>query len=163
LEGHHYSVRALVLIKASFAQTHDALTDYSLYAKMIPYIDRSDYTPADQMLWVEGGIWKFKLSSHLKFETKSPEWIKFRVVSGHFAGMEGNIYFEPEGEKGTLVLLDAEQTAEEFPPKFIIEQGAQIVFGFTAKRMRSYIEGLKNKEFEKNDESNSTPRPRSHL
>jgi len=162
LENHHYLVHAVMLVKASLTQTRATLTHYDLYAQMIPYIDRSDYMAPEHLLWVEGGVWKFRISSWLKFEEKSPEWIHFRITRGHFAGMTGDIYFENRGEKGTLVYFGGEQTASDFPPKFIIERGAEIVFGFTASRMRSYIESLKHKEFEKNDDS-STPRPRSHL
>ena len=78
----------------------------------------------------------------MRFEERGDRWIHYEIVGGHFTGLSGDIFFESWGEKGTAVYFGGEQQGAEFPPKFVIERGAEIVFGFTAKRMRSYIEGL---------------------
>lgn len=138
-----YGFYATMLVRAEPSLTRSLLTDYRLYAKMIPYIEKADYTAATQTLRIEGGIWKFKLASWIRFEEKNDGWIRYAIVGGHFTGLSGDILFERFGEKSTTVHVRGEQVAMAWPPKFVIEQGAEIVFGFTAKRMRSYIESQK--------------------
>jgi hypothetical protein len=160
-----YSFYAGMLVGASLSQTSKILMDYQLYVQMIPYIKKAEYSPQTHLLRLEGGIWNFKLQSQIEFTEKSNRWIRYRIAAGHFSGLEGNIYFEPVGEKGTLVYFSGEQTATRWPPQFVIERGAEIVFGFTARRMRSYIES--QKKVEKGVQSDPSrpevPRPRSHL
>lgn len=164
-----YSFFAAMLVRATPALTHKTLTDYAVYARLVPYVDRSAFDPASRVLEVEGGIWKFKLRSWLQFEEKGKNWIPYRIIRGHFSGLSGEILFESQGEKGTLVHLRGTHVDSRWPPKFILERGAEIVFGFTARRMRSYIEAQKNptpgpKE-NGNGNSNDTevPRPRTRL
>jgi hypothetical protein len=156
--GEQYSYHAAMLVHAGLDRTRRILTDYQLYSKIIPYVDRTDFSPATRILNVEGGIWKFRLHSLVRFEERGSRWVRYRIVGGHFTGLEGDIYFEPLGEKGTLVYFDGAQRAKDFPPKFVIERGAEIVFGFTAKRMRSYVESNEDATHEKD-----LPQPRSHL
>jgi hypothetical protein len=138
-----YSFYTVVLIRSGLAPTRAVLTDYKIYKEIISYIDRADFDPATQTLHVEGGIWKFRLASWVRFEERSERWIRYKIVRGHFAGLEGDMLFEPAGEKGTLVLMRGEQTGTSWPPAFVLERGAEIVFGFTAGRMRSYVESQK--------------------
>jgi hypothetical protein len=161
-----YTYYASMLVHSSLARAREALTDYRAYAKMVPYIDKAEFVREPDLIRIQGGIWKFRLLSHVLFEEKSERWIRYTIVAGHFKGLAGDILFESQGEKGTLVYLRGEQQGEEFPPKFVIEKGAEIVFAFTAKRMRSYVEeanhgrpasppsGSPGSEF---------PQPRNHL
>ena len=168
-----YSFHNAVLIHANVKQTHEVLTDYRVYAKIIPYIDEADFSPQTHVLSLRGGIWNFRLSSKIRFDDKSDRWVHFEFVGGHFYGMQGDIFFEDEGEKGTLVFMQGVKISGlPWPPKFVIERGAEIVFGFAAKRMRSYVENLKvDQKVESpihEHDSNSPqvpelPRPRSHL
>ena len=161
-----YSFYAGMLVGASLAQSRKVLMDYKLYANMIPYIDKAEYSLEDKNLKLEGGIWKFKLRSQVEFTEKSDRWIHYKIVGGHFLGLTGDIYFEPRPEKGTLVYFQGEQTASFWPPKFVIERGAEIVFEFTAKRMRSYIESQKkmDKGIKANEQRRQEiPQPHSHL
>ena len=139
-----YSYYGTMLVHASEALTRKALTDYPQYAKMVPYVDQSEYFPDTQQLQLEGGIWKFKLTSRIHFENRTNHWIHYRIVEGSFHGLDGDVFFESLGEKGTLVYLRGDLTGEQWPPAFVIERGAEIVFGFTGKKMRSYIESLKS-------------------
>jgi hypothetical protein len=145
LEGYDYYV--LVLVKASLERTRQVLTNYQVYSELVPYVSRTEYFPASKILHVEGGIWRYRINSRLRFEERTPGWIRYRIVSGHFRGMVGEILLEPVGEngrEGTLVLMHGQSVANRFPPAFVIEQGAQVVFGFTANRIRSYIESGKS-------------------
>ncbi len=170
-----YKIYAVMLAHASTQRTREVLTDYPLYEQMISYVDKSHYDPKTQLLDLEGGIWKFKMQSILHMQDRGPNWIHYRVVSGHFRGMEGDIFFEPYGENGTLVYLKGDAVGRNWPPAFIMERGAEIVFGFTAKNMRSMIESQKPRSTpkggEKNDRSQSAesktegsvPTPRGRL
>jgi hypothetical protein len=127
------------------------------------------------LLTLKGGIWKWKLHSILRFEEKSDRWIHYQIVGGHFTGMTGDIFFEPvsgaQSSTGTLVYMRGSQQGTQWPPAFILEQGAQIVFEFTAKRMRSYLESVQANSSGKagNDtrsgrsQNDEIPKPRSHL
>ena len=157
----HYKLSSLLLVHAPLKITHDFLVDYPLYKKLIPYFDRADYNPASHLLWLEGGIWGFHLSSRVLFDEPSGLNIHFQIVSGHLTGLSGNFFLEDVGERGTLVRLLAEETAHEFPPKIVMERGAEIVFGFTAQRMRSYIE--EQMHLKAGDHDPTAPQPRNHL
>ncbi len=138
-----YSIYASMLVRASVKEAYTALTDYKLYAKLVPFIESAVFSPITHTLLLEGGIWNFRLSSRILFTEQLDRWIHFDIIEGHFNGLSGNIYFESKGEKGTLVYLRGEQVGTKWPPTFVIERGAEIVFGFTAQRMRSSIEAAK--------------------
>jgi len=147
LDGQHYSFYAAMLVRASERQTRSVLTNYALYSKMISYIDRTVYDPKTQVLDLSGAIFGYRLHSWVRFEQVGDHWIRFRIIRGHFTGMTGEILFEsgrdfsskPENALDTLVYMGGSLTAPHWPPAFIVERGAEIVFGLTARRMRSYI------------------------
>lgn len=168
-----YSFYSVMTVHAAMNQAYRVLTDYPLYLKMIPYVDKAEFTPDGKTLWVEGGIWKWRLRSAVQFHEHAAgdkKWVHYEIVAGHFRGLSGNILFERlngQGRDETLVYFNGEVTGSEFPPHFVIERGAEIVFGFTANRMRSYIESLKNEKLtpgpNPNHDSKEIPQPRSHL
>jgi hypothetical protein len=138
-----YDFYVAVLVKASLKRTREVLTHYKVYADLVPYISRVEYFRASKTLHVEGGIWRYRINSRVRFDERGDGWIRFRIASGHFRGMEGEILLEPvgdQGAEGTLVFMRGQSIANRFPPAFVIEQGAQVVFGLTANRIRSYIE-----------------------
>jgi hypothetical protein len=158
-----YSFYAAMLVHASFQQTRDVLTNYELYSKLIPYVTETKYNEKTHILEIQGGILGWVLHSWVRFDERSPSpnysVIHFQMVAGHFIGMAGDILFESRGEQGTLVYMDGHQIQENWPPKFVMERGAEIVFGFTANRMRSYIE---SKPAEGQNHG-GFPQPRRHL
>jgi hypothetical protein len=158
-----YSFYAAMLVHASFQQTHDVLTNYELYSKLIPYVTETKYNEKTHILEIQGGILGWFLHSWVRFDERSPSpnysVIHFQMVAGHFIGMAGDILFESRGEQGTLVYMDGHQIQENWPPQFVMERGAEIVFGFTANRMRSYIE---SKPAEGQNHG-GFPQPRRHL
>jgi len=162
-----YSFYAAMLVDSSFDQTRAILTNYELYAKLIPYVSQAKYDKQTHLLEIQGGILGWTLHSWVRFSERSPSWIHFQMVAGHFTGMSGDILFESRGEQGTLVYMDGHQIQENWPPKFVLERGAEIVFGFTANRMRSYIETearAGSKDGTKEGQNNGgVPQPRKHL
>jgi hypothetical protein len=162
-----YSFYAAMLTRSGISRTHRILTDYSLYSKLIPYIESAKYNASTHLLDLQGGIWKWKLHSVLRFDERSDRWIHYQIVGGHFTGLSGDIFFEPKedssGVPGTLVYMRGEQKGYSWPPAFIIEQGAQIVFEFTARRMRSYIDDSSSGRTQGPVHDDKIPQPRSHL
>lgn len=159
-----YSFYAAMLVRAGLEKTRKILTDYQLYPKMISYVDLAQYSPPTHILRVEGGIWKFRLASWVQFDEKSDRWIHFKVVGGHFRGLTGDLFFEPKGDAGTAVYFRGEQQGRSWPPQFVIERGAEIVFGFTARRMRSFIEASKSNSGANDDSKDKeVPQPRNSL
>jgi len=162
-----YRFYASMWVNASPAATRKVLTDYQAYAQVIPYIDQVHYSEVTKVLQIVGGIWKFKLVSSVQFEERSDRWIRYRIIAGHFKGLEGDILFEPAEEKGTAVLFRGDLRGSQWPPAFVLERGAEIVFGFTAQRMRTLIESKKKEEQpkrpggSKNDDE--IPQPRSRF
>lgn len=166
LDEKHYSFYASMLVRTGLLQTKAILTNYELYAKMIPYVDRAIFSKEKSVLEISGGIWKWMLHSWIHFEARDEGKIHFQIIAGHFTGMSGDILFESLGEKGTLVYMGGTQTQSDWPPRLIIERGAEVVFGFTGSRMRSYIESTKQSPSSdlrnlKNDQE--IPQPRSRL
>lgn len=157
-----YSFYAAMRVGAELPRARRILTNYSLYSEIVPYVDRTVYSPITRRLELEGGIWKFRVHSLVRFDERSERWIHFEIVGGHFKGLAGDMFFESIGEKGTLVYMRGQQAGRQWPPKFIIERGAEIVFGFTANRMRKYLESGEDR---KNKEPNEQklPQPRSRL
>lgn len=151
----NYTIYAAMLVHQSLAETRRTLTDYPLYSQMISYVDRTAYSPITHILQLEGGIWKFKLQSAVLMQEKGERQIAFRIIEGHFKGMTGNIYFERFDEKSTLVYLGGSLLGRHWPPTFVIERGAEVVFGFTGRKMRTCIETGKKLS------SSPTPQPSS--
>ncbi|MGK5083907.1 hypothetical protein WDW37_11450 [Bdellovibrionota bacterium FG-1] len=171
LDDRRYSYYVAMLVHSSLARTRKILTHYPLYSKLISYVDRADYSPGTHILDVEGGVWMFRMRSWVRFEERGLGWIHYKVVGGrYFVGLEGNIYFESGPEKGTLVYFDGAQQGDHWPPRVVIERGAEIVFGFTARRMRNYLEsnedappvGAPIGDSQRHDDE-TIPKPRAHL
>ncbi len=162
-----YSFYTAMLVKNRLSMTRAVLTDYKVYSQLIPYIDYTEYSVKEHLLRIEGGIWSFRLKSKVYFQEVKERWIHYEVTEGHFSGLTGDIYFENLQNEGTVVYLKGEKEGIHWPPRFVIEQGAEIVFGFTAKRMRSYIENQKNPEKGVTNhgelQGQQIPQPRSHL
>lgn len=159
-----YSFYALMRVNAAPGLTRSTLTNYRLYAEMVPYVDHVELDEGRRVLLLEGGIWKFRLKSRIRFDEQGDRWIHYRVVGGHFTGLEGDIFFEPFGEGGTLVYFTGGMVGRRWPPTFVVERGAEIVFGFTGKRMRSFIESRKAEPKEQGAAQDAEiPKPRSHL
>ncbi len=143
LHAPRYDVRSAMVVHASLERTRRILTHFDLFAGLVPYIDRSVYDRSSRLLDVAGGIWKYRLESILQFEEESPQRWKFRVIQGHFLGMTGAMEFSQVAPGRTLVTLDAGILASQgakFPPKLILEEGSQIVFAMTGRRVRSLVE-----------------------
>ncbi len=151
-----YSFLTVMQVSAPVARVRDVLTDYALYEKLIPYVSKSRYDPKKKTLEVEGGLWNYRLQSTVRFREESERRLAFEVIDGSFRGMVGTLDFEGVAERGSLVSLQGSQTGKDFPPKFLIERGAEIVFSFAGKKMRDLIE---ERSRQAGGSSNEYPQP----
>lgn len=142
-EKKRYSIYAIMLVRADRSMTRRVLTDYPIYAKMVPFVEKSEYNPETHLLDIRGSILKWVMESKIRFEDRSDRWVHFTVIDGSFTGLVGDMFFESKDPKGTLVYLQGEVQGTHFPPAFILERGAEMALEFTGKRMRTYIEDQK--------------------
>lgn len=140
LSGRQYSLKSAMLVNSGHARTREIMTRFDRFAGMVPYIDRSDWDPTSRRLQLAGGIWKYYLQATLQFVEKTPDRWEFEVIQGHFLGMKGAMQFETAGPGRTLVVFTGGVEGDRFPPRWVIERGAEIVFAVTGRRVRSLIE-----------------------
>jgi hypothetical protein len=169
-----YSFYSLVKIRASVDLTRRVLTDWVRIGGLIPFVDEIKLDPKTQLLSIRGGIMGYVLVSVLKFNSNKNKDVIFEVVSGHFTGLKGTILFEahnkPDSPQAayTLVHFSGGLEGETWPPKMVMEKGAEIVFSYAAKKMRSEVAAIKN-DFENSkqkfldNEGNEFPQPKGHL
>jgi len=133
-----------VLVKAPLQVTRSVIRDYQIYTQLVPYIDRAELLSDSGELALEGGIWRYRIRSRIRFEEIGERWIRFQITQGHFLGMRGEFILEPridrDGAASTLVLVRGNSQGRVFPPDWVVEQGAQVVFSLTGNKIRSYIE-----------------------
>ena len=89
--------------------TRNILTNYQLYQQLIPFVSETAFNEKTQTLHVQGGIWKFKLNSFVRFKQKSEHWIRFKIIKGHFRGLVGDLYFEDYKEDQTWVYISGKE------------------------------------------------------
>lgn len=140
LSGRRYSVLNAMVVHAGLARTKAVVTQFDRFAGNIPYIEKSEWNASRRQLLIAGGIWKYQLQATLQFEEKSASRWEFRVIQGHFLGMRGALDFESAGPGRTLVVFSGALEADRFPPRWVIERGAEIVFAVTGRRVRNWIE-----------------------
>ncbi|MEN9724263.1 MAG: hypothetical protein RJB38_2249 [Pseudomonadota bacterium] len=142
LEPPHYELQNAMVVHASVERTRRILTHFEIFAGMVPYIDRSVYDSSSGLLELAGGIWKYRLESRLRWRRENPDRWSFQVIGGHFLGLSGVMEFQPAGAGKTLVTFEGrlDDPSVKFPPRFIVEQGAQIIFAVTGRRVRSLVE-----------------------
>lgn len=144
LDGKKYDFHTAMQVSASLERTKKILTDYPLYKKLVPLVDRSDYSPATKLLWLEGGVLGYLLSSKILMTDLRLEAMRFEIKEGHFQGLKGEIHLEKLKDRGTLVFMTGWIEGGEFPPKYVIEHGAAFALTYAGRKMRAYIESPEN-------------------
>lgn len=165
LDGEQYAFLSAMAVRASEDRVKKELLNFEFYRTSIPYVTRVEedkkYSKPDHpSVWLEGGIFGWGIQSRLNLSTVT-HGIQYEIVEGSLCGLKGEVKLEAiESKRGKTVLLffDGGLRAKKWPPAWIMERGAEIVFGFTAKRMRSFLE---NPENQKNDRLESKPGQKS--
>lgn len=139
-----YSFYASMLARASLELTRKVMMDFPNYSKLIAFVDRTEFFPDSKELQISGGIFGFTMTSRLKFKEISERWIEYRIIRDSFEGLTGEIFFESFKDQGTLVYMRGGMTGKPWPPAFVMERGAEVVFRATGRKMKSQIELQKN-------------------
>jgi len=164
-----YSFYVLAKIGQSIPFTQKVLTQYHLYSELVPFVDKTEFDPKTKTMKVEGGIWKYRLKSLIKVHEITVNKIEFKVIQGHLTGLICHLILEPSLDgRSTRVYFGGElhTFSKNSPPSWVLEKGAEIVLGFTAKKMRSKVESearsviIKKKE---NSEGAEIPKPRRSI
>ena len=163
-----YQFYSSMLVRADMTYVRKILLDPESYRHMIPFLDHLTFDPKTNILEMKGGIWRFKLHSFVRIEDRGLKWIHYQIIRGHFTGLVGDAYMEDLGVRGTLVYLQGQirSDGKKWPPPFVMQRGAEIVFSFTGKKIRSHIESQKrmSSDVNRKDSNDDTiPQPRSHL
>lgn len=157
-----YRFFSAVVMRAGPTMVRRILSDPTHYSSLIPYVSESrvirSMGPDDGWVSLRGGIFGYELISRVKFEVKpSPApneaSVHYEIKEGHFTGLKGGLWVDTaqahaakNPTDGTLVWITGSVSGTQWPPALVIERGAEIVFDFTAKRMRSYIEDEKHRK-----------------
>lgn len=165
-----YEFYGVALVRASVRQTDQILKRYDRYKDIIPLVKISRWNKKRKELLLGGSIWKYRMRSWIKIKEKPLKGAEFRIVRGALKGLYGDIYYESAGEKGTIVFVRGFLKGLKWPPKLILEQGAEIALTLAANKMRAYVEthkgefeaatGLKKKNPKRNKDF---PKPRKSL
>lgn len=154
----NYELYAVMLVQAPVKRVKEVLLDYPLYQKLIPFVQSAKWDTRAQLLELQGGVWKFHLKSWIQFKEEGDEKLLFKITRGHFTGLKGEARFEAKGPRQTVVYFFGNVKGKEFPPAFVIERGAEMVFSFTGRKMRAYMEEIPQGNERKVDDQ--APRPR---
>lgn len=135
-----YDFFAAMMVNADMERTRQVVMDYRTYSKLVPYISETTFYPELSMLLVMGGIWRYQLAALVQFHEQHEQWIEYHLIRGHFQNLAGDILFEPVDAKRTLVLIRGKRVGEGYPPRLVVENGAELVFRHTARQLRHEIE-----------------------
>ena len=163
-EQRYYQFYAAMLVRADFDLSRRMLADPAIYKRVVPFVSQADFDARTGILKIAGGVLGYRLKSHLRFRQRSPGWVSFQVVAGHFLGLKGNLYFEDRGEKGTLVYFGGRHISRQFPPAFVMTRGGEIALSISGRKMRGYVEGQSRKTgSQRKQDDSQIPQPRSYL
>lgn len=155
----NYRFYTVAQVNASVSEATALVRKPEILEKLIPFVDLARYDDKKKEIEISGGIWNYGIHSWLSVDEKCPGWTRFVVVKGHFLGMIADILIEPNKDRGVLVYFGGQSSGRVWPPAFILERGGEVVLGFSAKRMRKYIEEDRIREGEKKNEPTGYPTP----
>ena len=172
IDGERYSFYAAMLVHSNVNDTRAVLTNYALYSKLISYVKKAEYNPANHILKISEASWVGPCTrGFVRRARGSVDSLHLRCGAFH-RNERRHVFRTRDGEKrrqSSLVYMGGALSQTKWPPipKLILEWGAEIVFGFTGHHMRSYIESPDSKNpsnspSKPNDQQN-LPQPRSHL
>lgn len=122
-------------------QKYEKLTEVSDHVREVKW------NASRQELYVHTEAFQYHARMTMKVEpvaAKAGEKISrlnFKVIQGHFTGMEGAFTYEEHKPEATLMGFEAEYKYTVLPmPRFFIEFGLEVVLQKVAGRMRTYLE-----------------------
>lgn len=124
--------------------TYETAKKFEDIPKMTNYVREVKYTPSTRQLFMHSEAFGYHARMTFQFdfkETETKKWIYFKIISGVFTGMEGEISYEDVGRRKTEVAITSRYSYEKLPvPAFFAEFGLEVVLQKMAARMRAYVE-----------------------
>jgi hypothetical protein len=166
-----FRAKAAMMVRATPERARKILTNFGLFKEWLPlFVKRSDYDAKKKWLDLEGGVLNLVLKSGIRFKEVSPELTTFKVETGSFQGLEGEVHFwkipvHPQiREGGSLVWFDVKHRGKLEVSSWLLKRAAEAVFDFTAPKMRAYTEDqdfepdlVKDSKTDKNDQRKPEP------
>lgn len=124
--------------------TYKQILKFNEYSQILPYLIESSHDPRTQNIFFHGAFLGYHLRStvHVAPETTlTGHLIKFRVISGHFTGMYGQILLEDLSLDATEISMEAQyEGAILHLPNFLLSWGVELAGKKAASVMREFIE-----------------------
>lgn len=118
--------------------------DFSNLKKVSSHVRRADYNAKDQTLTLHTEAFNYHAHMKLKVdrvENNSEKAILFKVIQGHFLGMEGKVSFVEVSPLRSEIGFAAGYRYDKLPfPQFFVEFGLEVVIQKIAALLRTNIE-----------------------
>lgn len=122
----------------------DRSRDFSNLKKVSSHVRRADYNAKDQTLDLRTEAFNYTAIMKLKIErveNSSEKAIAFKVIEGHFLGMEGKVSFIEVTPIKSEIGFSAGYRYDKLPfPQFFVEFGLEVVIQKIAALLRTNIE-----------------------
>lgn len=124
--------------------TYQEATKYENFPKISSYIREIKYTPEKKQLFMHSVAYGYHARMLLQLDYKSTatkKTISYKIISGVFTGMSGELGFEDVGRRKTEISMTGLYPFEKLPvPAFFAEFGLEVILQKMASRMRAYVE-----------------------
>lgn len=118
--------------------------DFANLKKVSSHVRRADYNAKDQTLDLHTEAFNYHAHMKLKVnrvETAAEKAILFKVIQGHFLGMEGKVSFVEVSPLRSEIGFAAGYRYDKLPfPQFFVEFGLEVVVQKIAALLRTNIE-----------------------
>ena len=124
--------------------TYQEATKFENFPKISSYIREIKYTPEKKQLFMHSEAYGYhaRMTLQLDYKTSdSKKIITYKIISGVFTGMSGELAFEDVGRRKTEISMTGHYPFEKLPvPAFFAEFGLEVILQKMATRMRAYVE-----------------------
>lgn len=124
--------------------TYQEAKKFDNFPKMSSHVREVKYTPSNKQLFMHSESFGYHARMLLQLDFKENETkkiISYKIISGVFTGMEGELAFEDVGRRKTEISMTGHYPFEKLPvPAFFAEFGLEVILQKMATRMRAYVE-----------------------
>ena len=124
--------------------TYQEATKFDNFPKISSYIREIKYTPEKKQLFMHSEAYGYHARMLLQLDYKTAgakKVIAYKIISGVFTGMSGELGFEDVGRRKTEISMTGLYPFEKLPvPAFFAEFGLEVILQKMAARMRAYVE-----------------------
>lgn len=133
------------VVEAPVEFTYLQAKRFSDYPSMSNFVKSGQYDEKSGILKLHTEAFGYQahLAMQMEFRDSKSEWkeIRYRVISGVFAGMTGVLRIDEVNSKRCEISLTSLFAYNELPmPKFFVEFGLEVALRIMATRMRSFAE-----------------------